>query len=305
MAGLNGCKVLVTGGTGFLGSHLCQELTVMGAEVHAFCRPNAQGTPKGVRVWEGSLEDYAGTRELVRTVKPKKVFHLAGFTSAERELGAVLPAFRANLISTVNLLTVLTEVGCRRLVLAGTLEEPHEGDLIPSSPYAASKWAATGYARMFWQLYKTPVVVARIFMVYGPAQRDVKKLIPYAALSLLRGSEPEIRSGTRKVDWIFISDVVSGLIALSEAPGVEGDTVDLGTGHLTSTGEVVEKMARIINPALRPSLGSLPERQGEQVRRADVDRSLRMLGWKPAVHLEDGLRQTIEYYRQHSDLYPP
>jgi nucleoside-diphosphate-sugar epimerase len=303
MEGLNKRRVLVTGATGFLGSHLCRNLVGEGAEVHAICRPNSQVAPDAVRIWEGGLDDAAQVRNVVKAVAPDYVFHLAAVTSAARELAAVLPTFQANLVTTVNLLAAVAEVGCERVVLAGSLEEPQDGDSIPSSPYAASKWAATAYSRMFWQLYKTPATVARIFMVYGPAQRDVKKLIPATILSLLQGKEPQITSGARQVDWIFVSDVVAGLIALSQARDVEGQAVDLGTGILTSVREVAQCLARLINPVIRPTFGSLPERPGEQVRCANLARTQAVLGWKPAVQLENGLRQTIDYYRQRPELY--
>ncbi len=144
----------------------------------------------------------------------------------------ILPTFHSNLASTVNLLTMAAETGCRRVVLTGSLAEPDpkNGELFPSAPYAAAKWASSGYARMFHALYQFPVVIARVFMVYGPAQQDLTKLIPYVTLSLLRGETPKITSGDRLVDWVYVSDVVEGFVALGQAPGIDGETLDLGSG---------------------------------------------------------------------------
>lgn len=305
MTELSQSKVLVTGATGFLGSHLCRELVNRGSDVHALCRPYARATLKSVRLRECDLGDYAQVKNVLLAVNPDYLFHLAGFTSGSRELDAVLPSFQANLVSTLNLLTAAAEIGCKRIVLAGSLEEPHVSDEVPSSPYAASKCAAAAYARMFWHLYRTPVTVARIFMVYGPEQRDVKKLVPYTILSLLNGVNPQLSTGTRQVDWIYVDDAVSGLISLGQASGVEGEAVDIGTGVLTSVREVVEDISTIIDSKVRPAFGALVDRKDEQIRCAEIERTQSLIGWKYTVALEDGLQRTIEYYRQHLDLYPP
>ncbi len=121
-----------------------------------------------------------------------------------------------------------TEIGCHRIVLAGSLEEPDldQGSGPPSSPYAAAKWASNAYARMFHDLYQTPVVTAKLFMVYGPEQNP-RFLIPHVISSLLEGVAPKVSSGNRSVDWIYVDDVVSGLLAMADAPDIEGGTIDL------------------------------------------------------------------------------
>ena len=172
-------------------------------------------------------------RSLFRNIRPDIIFHLASHVKGAPNLEHVLPTFHSNLQSTVNLLTLAAEKGCRRMVLTGSLAEPEpeNGELFPSAPYAAAKWASSGYARMFHALYQLPVVIARVFMVYGPAQQDLTKLIPYVTLSLLRGETPKITSGGRLVDWIYVSDVVDGFVALGQAPGIDGATLDLGFGE--------------------------------------------------------------------------
>jgi nucleoside-diphosphate-sugar epimerase len=258
----------------------------------------------GVTRWECPYDDAPAIARLVGKVSPDTIFHAAGFTSAARDLSAVVPSFQANLVSTVNLLTAASEAGCQRIVLSGSLEEPQTPNAVPSSPYAASKSAASMYAQMFWQLYRTPVTVARIFMVYGPAQRDLKKLIPYTILSLLQGMPPQLTSGTRQVDWVFVDDVVRGMIELGKAEGVDGTSVDLGTGVATSVREVVETIAALMEPAMPPTFGEVPDRPDEQIRVADVARTEALLGWKPTVALRDGLMQTIAYYRGQAALQP-
>jgi len=294
---LSQVRVLVTGATGFLGSALCSLLLSDGCEVHGLCRPGRAPLGTGVTRWEYPLDDADALSRLIGLAHPDTIFHMAGFTSATRELSAVIPSFEANLVSTVHLLTAAANTGCRRIVLAGSLEQPQAPDATPSSPYAASKFAATAYAQMFSQLFRMPVTVARIHMVYGPGQRDLKKLIPYTILSLLQGPPPQFTSGTRKVDWVFVDDVARGLIELSRAEGVDGTVVDLGTGVAASVREVVETIATLMESRMPLTFGDIPERQDEQIRVADVARTEALLGWKPSIGLRDGLTQTIAYYR--------
>lgn len=299
---LNGLRILVTGASGFIGSHLCARLTGLGAEVHGVSR-TTRNNGSVFRWWQVALDDEIATRSLVETVAPTIIFHLASFVSGSRALGHVMPALRSNLLSTVNLLGSATEKGCQRIVLTGSLEET-EGDAtaaVPVSPYAAAKSAASMYANMFHELYNTPVVTARLFMVYGPDQNDHKKLIPYVTLSLLRGEVPRLMSGTRKVDWIYVDDVVDAYLALAETPGIEGSTIDVGSGELTSVREVVMKLADIIGPDVQPAFGSLSDRPMERVRVADVQSALEITGWKPRTSLSDGLAKTVDWYIKHTN----
>jgi nucleoside-diphosphate-sugar epimerase len=201
-------------------------------------------------------------------------------------------------MTTVNVLTAAVENGCERVILAGSLEEPNKFETnIPCSPYAAAKSSVSIYARMFHMLYQLPVVILRIFMVYGPGQNDFTKLVPYVISCLLRGEAPRISSGERKVDWIFVDDVVDAFILAASAPAVEGSTVDVGSGTLLSIRSFVEQLVRLSNSDIQPLFGALPDRPFEQIRVADTDSTYRMLGWKPATPLERGLRTTIRWYR--------
>lgn len=119
---------LVTGASGFIGSHLCRHLLSAGAEVHGVCRTAPTDDAGDIRWWRLDMSDAAAVRRLVVDLKPDTVFHLAGFVSGDRSLAAVLPSLQANHVATVNLLTAVTETGCRRIILAGSLEEPEPDD---------------------------------------------------------------------------------------------------------------------------------------------------------------------------------
>lgn len=263
-------------------------------------RTQRPGKAEGkVRWWQADVSDLSAVRNLFREIHPDVIFHLASHVKGAPNLEHVLPTFHSNLESTVNLLTLAAETGCRRVVLTGSLAEPEQenGEFFPSAPYAAAKWASSGYARMFHALYQLPVVIARVFMVYGPAQQDLTKLIPYVTLSLLRGETPKITSGERLVDWVYVSDVVEGFVALGQAPGINGETIDLGSGELISIREIVQQLAAVVDPRARAEFGALPDRPLEPTRLAKTAETFGKIGWKPQVSLREGLESTVDWYR--------
>ena len=269
-------------------------------EVHGVSREERAATDSCARWHTNRLDDIETVRALFKAARPDFVFHLASHVAGSRALELVLPTYSANLTSTVNILTAATELGCERVLLTGSLEEPDPGPehAVPSSPYAAAKFAASAYGRMFHALYNSPVVILRVFMVYGPGQQDLKKLVPYVVLSMLKGEVPQLSSGTREVDWIYVDDVVEGFVAAATAPGVEGSTLELGTGRSVTVRSVVEELVNIIRPAVPPVFGAVPERPMEQIRVANVEDTYRRLGWRARTTLSDGLSRTVEWYRK-------
>ncbi len=294
-----GSVALVTGGAGFIGGHLCARLAAAGISVHSASRREHPGS-SSFRHWSVDLADFAAVGRLLEQVRPDYVFHLASHVQGAPDLKHVLPAFHGNLATTVNLLTAVAERGCRRLVMTGSFMEPKATptDITPTSPYAAAKWASAAYGRMFHLLYGVPVTTARVFMVYGPGQQDLTKLVPYTIRSVLRGEAPMISSGRRLVDWIYAADVAEGFFRLALAEGAVGKTVDLGSGSLIATADLVAMICRLIDPSIRPRIGALPDRPMEPTGEARIEKSFETVGWSPRIGLEEGLRHTIDFYRQ-------
>jgi UDP-glucose 4-epimerase len=311
-------KALVTGARGFIGSVLCKRLIASGIEVHAVSRnppANAKhwwraaagdmgraAQATAVQWWKADLVELEAVRHLVRAVRPDATFHLASLVAGSRNFEIVLPAFQNNLMTALNLLMATTEAGTGRIVLAGSFEEPDEVQSAPCSPYAAAKWSASGYARMFHALYQSSVVIAKIFMVYGPGQSDNMKLIPYAITSLLRGEAPKLSSGARLIDWIFVDDLVDGLIGCAQTVGIDGRTVELGSGVLLSIREIVRQLSELLPCTVDPQFGALPDRSLERVRKADIAESYELIGWQPSTTLRAGLIRTVEWYKRQAEL---
>jgi UDP-glucose 4-epimerase len=291
-------RVLVTGAGGFIGSHLCRSLLALGADVHGVSRRSAAND--GVAWWNADLADPHAVHGIMNEVRPGIVFHLASHVSGSRDLAAVTPMLRDNLVTTVNILTAACKTDGPRVLLAGSMEESDAGDAerTPSSPYAAAKAAGAAYGRMFHALYGLPVVNLRTFMTYGPGQRDGSKLVPYVTSSLLRGESPRLSSGTREVDWIYVGDVVDAYLAAALADGVDGTSIDIGSGELVTIRAVVEQLAELVAGGAAPLFGAVPDRPLERVRRAEVEATREAIGWRPGVPLADGLARTVAWFRE-------
>ena len=296
---LTGKCVLVTGARGFLGSHLCEALKSTGASVHAVSRSIKEDKGNGVRWWQGDLSDFGEAERLFAKISPEYIFHMAGVAAGSRDLSMVLPTLGSNLISTVNMLVLAKKGGCKRFILPGSMEEPgeDEGDATPSSPYAASKWGATVYAKMFHALYDMPVVILRVFMVYGPSRQDLNKLIPYVILSLLRQRAPSLGSGQRAIDWVYIDDVVDALLRSAVASDVVGETLDIGSGEGISVQKLVRVLVDIVNPEISVDFGGVPDRPFEQERVANITEAEKLMDWEPRTSLHEGLSKTVAWYR--------
>jgi len=292
-----GKRVLITGITGFIGTKLAKHLVGEGARVSGLSR-NASSTHGDLSCYAcnaGSIDDLRGVFEIVQ---PDLVYHLSSYVSGSRDADLVLPTLHNNLVSAVNVLTCCVERGHCRVVMAGSLEEPDANYPVPVSPYAAAKGASTAYALVFHELYDLPVTIARIFMVYGPGQPNLKMLVPYSVLSLLRDESPRLSSGRRMVDWIYIDDVVEGLIRSGSSKESIGAVVDIGSGELQSVREVVDHIATQIESTGVPAFGALPDGPRERVVTARVDESRRLLRWEPSVSLDEGLGRTVEWARK-------
>lgn len=303
-------RVLVTGATGFIGAALVEALLAAGATVHGASRQRPVGDERGgVRFHVADLADRAACRTLIGDVRPDIVFHMASHVSGRQDLETVATTFSGNLAAQVNLLSAVAEQGgVRSVVTAGSSEEPRTfahgvTTTAPSSPYAAAKLGASAYGALFRHTFGLPVTHARIFMGYGPGQSDRLKLVPYVTLELLRGRVPKLSSGHRLADFTFIDDIVSGLMTLGQRPDIE--TLDLGTGRLTSVGEIATRIKDIVAPSAGLAFGATPDRLNETELAADVARSAALAGWRADVSLDEGLRRTVEWYKARLDELMP
>ena len=292
---LGGRRVLLTGATGFIGGHLWESLAAAGSEILAVGRRGLEeGLPAGSRFRSLELTNFDDVLAALLDFRPEVIYHLAGKVNAGREADLILPTMHANLVGTVNLLRAALEAESGRFVWVGSSELSSRAPV--ASPYAASKAAARVYLQLFSAQYGLPVVAAHPFSVYGPGQAE-GKLIPYTILCMLRGEPPRLSSGLQVRDFVYVEDVVNGLLRAGVEDKAIGSEIDLGSGEGRSVRDVIGLIQRLSGTTVEPQFGARPERAGEMRQVADVAAARTILGWEPGRSLEEGLRETIEWYR--------
>jgi UDP-glucose 4-epimerase len=294
----SGRRCLITGAGGFIGTALTARLESARADVQAL--GHSAAAKAGGRACD--VTDVGQVREAFRIAQPEVVFHLAGKVSNSRALDLVMPTLATNLLGTVHvLLAAAQRVPPARVVCLGSLHEPDQVlPPVPPTPYAAAKFAANAYARMFAEIFSVPATIARPLMVYGPGQLDFAKLVPYLLQRLLGGKPAEMSSGKQGFDWVYVDDVVEALLAVGERSDLAGRTIDVGTGVLTRVADIAVGIARRVGSATDAlRMGVLPDRGLEPTRVADVEAAARATGWRARVTVEEGLDRTVEWYRRY------
>jgi nucleoside-diphosphate-sugar epimerase len=300
----------VTGGAGFIGSHLVEELLRRGTRVRVaddFSSGRRENIPPGVEVVEGDLAVRAVARQAVAGCET--VLHQAAIPSVPRSIQDPLRSHRANVDATLEVLSAAREAGVRRVVFAGSssvygnsaaLPKREDMPTAPLSPYALQKLVSEKYCRMFTDLYGLETVTTRYFNVFGPRQQPGS---PYSGVislfieALVEGRSPAIHGdGHQTRDFTYVGDVVAGVLAAAEAPGASGEVINLAVGGRISLLDLIHTLQGILGRDVPPTFG--PAREGDvRDSQADITKARRLLDFRPAVSLQDGLRRTVEWYQ--------
>jgi UDP-glucose 4-epimerase len=323
-ARLSGRRVLVTGADGFIGSHLAERLVAEGAEVRAFCLYNSQGSwgwlDHAKDEVRGALDVRMGDIRDARFVEAAcegvdTVFHLAALIAIPYSYVAPESFVDTNVRGTLHVLEACRRHGVRRLVHTSTSEVYGTPETTPirethplnaQSPYAATKVAADQLALAYQRSFETPVVVLRPFNTYGPRQ-STRAVLPTILTQLLEGkTEVQLGRLDTKRDLTFVTDTVDGFVRAATAPGLDGRTLQLGTGHAVSIAELFDASCRALGVAARAVEDPRrlrPEASEVLLLESDPSLAREVLGWTPQVSLEDGLRATAEWLRRFLGLY--
>lgn len=305
---------LVTGGAGFIGSHLATALVERGDRVRVLDnlstghRANLAHLGSNVELIEGDVADAALVAQAVKGVDC--VFHEAALASVPRSVEAPLDTNAACVTGTVTLLDAARRAGVRRLVYAGSSsaygEQPtspkRETDLpAPISPYGAAKLAGEYYCRAFAATYGFATVVLRYFNVFGPRQdpnSPYSAVIPLFITALLAGKRPTVYGdGHQSRDFTYVENVVRGNLLAADAANVAGQVLNVANGRATSLLELLRQLNELLGTNVEPL--HAPPRPGDiRESLADISAAKALLGYQPPVNFEDGLRRSIDYYRQ-------
>jgi UDP-glucose 4-epimerase len=301
---------LVTGGAGFIGSHLVEELLRRGESVRVadnFSSGRRTNVPAGVEVLEGDVADEQFAGRAVAGCD--YVLHQAAIPSVPRSVAEPIATNRANVDGTLAILVAARDAGVKRVVFAGsssvygdapTLPKREDMRPAPMTPYALQKLVAEQYCQMFTQLYGLETVTTRYFNVFGPRQQPGS---PYSGVislfieALATGQRPKIHGDGRQTrDFTYVGDVVRGVLAAATTPGVGGEVFNVAVGGRISLLELFGTLQRLLKTDVEPIFG--PAREGDvRDSQADIVRARQKLGFEPQTSFEDGLRETVAWYQ--------
>jgi nucleoside-diphosphate-sugar epimerase len=305
-------RILVTGGGGFIGSHLAQALIEAGHEVRVLDnfatgrRENLTELGSSFDLIEGDIQSYERVHKA--TLGCEIVFHQAAMPSVPRSIQDPLTSNASNVIGTLNVLLAARDNDARRVIFASSssvygaserLPKQESQTPLPISPYAVAKLAGEGYCRSFHAVYGLETVALRYFNVFGPRQDPLSQyaaVIPNFLTAALEEKRPTIfGDGTQTRDFTYISNVVDANLLAMAAPDVAGQALNVACGGRVSLNEVVaaieELTGRSVKPQyVAPRTGDVPHSM------ADIQRARELLGFEPMVNFRDGLARTIEQF---------
>jgi NAD dependent epimerase/dehydratase len=314
-------RVFVTGAAGFIGSHLCDALAEQGASVTALVKYSSSGfaghlTPSPsrarIQIVYGNVED--APLMLAATRDHDVIFHLAALIGIPYSYAATASYVATNISGTLNILNAARANSPRRVVVTSTsecygtaryapIDEQHP--LQGQSPYSASKIGADKLAESFHLSFGIPVATIRPFNTFGPRQ-SARAVIPSVIAQALAGGTVKVGSLTPLRDFNYVSDTVRGFLRVAECDAAIGEVINIGSGREVSIGEIVDRVKTLVGrdfPVETDDARVRPEQSEVMRLLCDRSKAERLLGWAPQVSLEDGLKRTVDYIRDHLALY--
>jgi nucleoside-diphosphate-sugar epimerase len=302
---------LVTGGAGFIGSHISETLVKRGHNVRvadSFVTGYRRNIREGVEFLEGDCADPAFAKQIVAGMD--YVVHQAAIPSVPRSVERPLESHRANVDGMLQMLLASRDAGVKRLVFAGSSSVYGDTTVLPKvetmepnplSPYALQKLMGESYGQMFTRLYGFETVTTRYFNVFGPRQDPGS---PYSGVislfikALREGTRPVIYGdGEQTRDFTYVTNVVDGVLRAAETPGVGGQVFNVATNSRISLNQLLDVLKKIFGSDVQPIYKE--GRKGDvRDSQADITKAERLLGYKPTVTLEDGLRETVKWFTE-------
>ena len=317
-------KILVTGSDGFIGSHLTEELVKQGHKVKAFTYYNSfnswgwlDSLPKEimneVEVFTGDVRDPNGVREAMKGMD--EVFHLAALIAIPFSYHSPDTYVDTNIKGTLNVLQAARDLNTSRLLITSTSEVYGTAQYVPidenhpyqgQSPYSATKIGADRLAESFYRSFNMPITIVRPFNTYGPRQ-SARAVIPTIITQLLAGKEEiELGSLTPTRDFNYVKDTANGFIEIAKSNNTIGEEINIATQQEISIGQLAEELIRQINPNAK----IICDEQRLRPEKSEVNRLLgsnekimRLTNWKPNYTFEQGLAETIEFFKHNLDQY--
>jgi len=306
-------RYLVTGGAGFIGSHVVEALVRKNERVRVLDnfstgkRENLAPMISHIEMVEGDVREPLQCGKAMEGTE--YVIHLAALHEVPRSVEQPLETHEVNVTGILNLLLAARDAGVKRFVYASSSAVygdspvlPRSEDVVPlptSSPYAVSKLAGEYYCQLFSSLYGLETVCLRYFNVYGPRQDAASQyagVIPKFIFALLSGNPPTIYGdGEQSRDFVNVADCVAATIAASRTPGISGSVMNIGTGQRTTVNQLCALVQEILQRSIPPRFG--PPQPGDiRYDYADIGKAMRLLSYRPSCAVNEGLKETAAWY---------
>lgn len=307
-------KILISGATGFIGANLTRKLIKEDCEVHILNRKNSnlwrvKDIISKIHTHEVDLEEKEKLSKLLKKIQPKIIFHLANLGLYGGVDSPIDEAIKINLIGTSNLLESASLINYECFVNTGSSSEygqkirpMKETDLCqPTSNYAISKLAATLYAKSYALSNKRPVLTLRLFSPFGPYDHS-SRFIAQTIIKLLKGESIYIKNKDATRDYIYIEDVVNAFIkAIKNSKNLSGEILNIGSGKQSSIKDVLELLARETQP--KSQIKFEKSIKDKTIWQADIRKAKEKLGWYPTKTLDQGLKETVKWFKNNLHFY--
>ncbi len=300
----NNKTVLITGGNGFIGSHLCLRFNKEKTNIYILSRNVNASIYHSIHC---DINDRAELEKAICLCKPDYIFHLAAFKERTKDIDKLYEALNVNLFGTLNIFHCLLKNNINsKVVLLGTGEEygsarsPYtiKTREIPVSDYSLAKLCTTKLSEFIFNEYQLPLVIIRPSLVYGPGQND-DMFLPVLIQSVLSRKKIEITAGEQLRDYIFIDDLVSLILEASALDSINGEIINAGTGVSLKIRELANKVEKITGYPGYIDYGAKEYRKNEVMDyRLDMTETFTKLKWRPQVTIDEGLKRTIDSYKE-------
>lgn len=315
MSSLRRKKILITGSTGFIGSNLVRRSVKFGSDVFILTRKlsdtwRIKSILDDVTRYEVDLTDYEHLEAMIKGIQPDIIYHTAAYggNPFQKDFKKII---ESNYIGTANLVNACKGADFELFVNTGSSSEygikastmGEEDRLEPVNDYGVSKASASLYCQFVARTERKPIITLRLFSPYGSYEESTR-LIPSVILDCIKGKNPKVTSLSFVRDFVFIDDVVDAYFNAVDASEIGGEIINIGSGIQHSVGDVANKIIELTGNEVVPETGGRPRWANEPERwQADISKAKRLLNWEPKHDLAQGLAASVEWFKEHIDLY--